>query len=106
MYFDARTLELGAVVNGTVLARPGTLAALLGVRQETATARSDVLPTVLSGAAVLVEAEALVASGLSAEDLESLNRAITELSVVPASAQAGNPALAAATVPLEEAFGV
>lgn len=106
LFFDVQTLELGALVNSAVLAQPGTLAALLGVQRRAASPGSDGLPGALSGAAALVQAEALVVSGLSAADLETLSRQVTNLPVVPASAQAGDPAWAAATVPLDATFGV
>ena len=106
LYFDAALLELGVVVNGQVLARPGTLSTLLRVQQGKPSPERDVLPEALRGAAALIQAEALVVGGSSAEDLETLNRQIADLPVVPAAAQANDPALAAAAVLLDETFGV
>ncbi len=106
LYFDSTSLEVGALVNGTVLAQPGTLSNLLEAQQSKASTKTGVLPGVLKGAVSLVQAEALVVGGLSAEDLENLSSSIGDLPVVPASAQASDPALAAAAVPLGEAFGV
>ena len=102
LYFDAVRLELGAMVNHTVLAQLGTLQALLGMQQGESSAGSDKLPRAIRGAAVLIQAQALIVSGLSAEDIEGLSRQVADLPVVPASAQAGDPTLAAASVPLYE----
>ena len=102
LYFDAVRPELGAMVNHSVLAKPGTLEALLGMQQGESSAGSDKLPRAIKGAALLIQAEALIVSGLSAEEIEGLSGQVADVPVVPASAQAGDLTLAAASVPLYE----
>lgn len=105
LYFDALTLELGVLINGTVLTHPGTVKILLGVKRLKPSPKSDVLAGALKGVAALVQAEALVAGGLSAEDFVRFKGTVTDLLVVPGSPMASNPALAAASVPIYETFG-
>lgn len=102
LYFDAHQLELGGMIGSTLLARPGTLEALLGG----ADTSGSMLTSALQGAAALLQTETVVVSGVSGEDVEALRRNLDGLKVTEASAWASDPARAAASVPLQAAYSV
>ena len=106
LYFDALHLELGGMVESTVLARAGTLEALLGVSGGSALQNKNLIPAALRGASALLEAETVFVAGLSDEDLGHLQKNLEGLKLTRASECSSNPALATATLPLYKAYSL
>ena len=106
LYLDALRLELGGMVGSTVLARTGTLGALLGVADGSALQDKNLIPAALRGAAALLQAETVFVSGLSDEELGHLQKNLDGLKVTRASECSSTPALASATLPLYTAYSL
>jgi hypothetical protein len=106
LYYDARHLELGAMVDNTVLAKSGTLAKLLGVAEGAVLQECYLLPPALAGASALVHARGIILSGVDDEDFIRLQRMFPELTVKAASEQASDASLAAASVPIYDLLSV
>ena len=102
LYFDGSQMEVGGMIGSTLLARSGTLEALLGG----ADTSGNVIAPALRGAAALLQTETVVVGGVSGEDVEELRRSLAGLKVMEASGWASDPARAAASVPLHAAYSV
>ena len=106
VYYDALHLELGAIVGKTVLARSGTLSTLLGVADKAVLQERNLIPAALTAASAVLQAEALVVSGLDDEDFSKIQASMTDTKVLKASATASREAQAAATLPIYQAYSV